>query len=83
MNQLSIDFAAVRACGYAPLSSQQWEVLTLLVSGWTTVGEALQKIGCYALSQRVGELARMGYDIEKTWRDLPSGKRVRAYRISR
>ncbi len=66
---------------YRPLAPMQRDILQLLYAGWATPLEALQKANCLSLSQRAGELSRMGYRIEKTWRELPSGKTVRAYRI--
>lgn len=36
-----------------------------------TVGEALNRYGCYALSQRMGELRAMGWPIRDQWH--PSG----------
>lgn len=46
-----------------------------------TVAEALSKYGCYALSQRMGELRRAHPEIERDWYDTPTGKRVRRYFI--
>lgn len=77
MNQLALTLEPT----YRALSPQQEALLPHLVSGWLTVAEALQRAGIYALSQRANEMSRMGYDIEKKWVDLPSGKRVMGYRI--
>ena len=43
-----------------------------------TVAEALLKCGCYALSQRVGELKRTGHDIRSDWVES-NGKRFKRY----
>lgn len=62
--------------------SQQEAILRYLQSGKTlTVGEAMQELGVYALSQRCGELRRMGWQIESEPWTTPSGKRVARYRI--
>lgn len=52
-----------------------------LKRGFVTPLDALNLVGCLSLSQRCGELEREGHAIDRVWRDLPSGKRVRAYRI--
>ncbi len=57
------------------------ELLSTLKRGWTTPIEALARAHCLSLSQRVGEMIRAGYTVEKRWEKLPSGKQVRAYRI--
>ena len=44
-----------------------------------TVLSALTDYGVYALSQRVGELKRQGWQIESEMISLPSGKRVAQY----
>ena len=44
--------------------TQQGKILRYLRNGGSlTVGEALSMFGCYALSQRVGELKRAGWPI--------------------
>lgn len=57
------------------------EVLALLKRRWITPLDALELAGCLSLSQRAGDLQREGVTILKRWVDLPSGKRVRAYRV--
>jgi hypothetical protein len=42
--------------------------------------DALAKFSCFALSQRIGELERKGYPIQREWKELASGKRIREYR---
>jgi hypothetical protein len=59
----------------------QSDVLQLLVSGWTTPLQALERANTMSFSQRVGELIRAGYPVQKRWERLASGKQVRAYRI--
>lgn len=56
-------------------------LVSLLKTGYTTPLQALQGANCLSLSQRVGEMIRAGYRVEKRWEKLPSGKQVRAYRI--
>jgi hypothetical protein len=69
------------AVGWKPLTPMQRDVLALLAKGWTTPGQALSFANCFSLSQRVGELARIGYAIERDWLKL-DGKQVRKYRIA-
>lgn len=61
--------------------TMQDRLIELLKSEWLTPLEALHKAGCMSLSQRAGDLGRMGMSIEKRWVDLPNGKRVMSYRI--
>ena len=53
----------------------------LLGGGTLTVAEALSKFGCYALSQRIGELKKDGVPIQSEMVKLPSGKRVAQYKM--
>ena len=47
-----------------PRGTQAYEILMYLQSGRTlTVAKALTELGIYALSQRCGELKRMGWPI--------------------
>jgi hypothetical protein len=57
------------------------ELLTLLKRQWVTPLVALREVNCLSLSQRVGELERAGHAVLKDWRNLPNGKRVRAYKV--
>lgn len=51
----------------------------LLQGNRPTVNEALQKLGIYALSQRVGDLIRAGIPVQSHFITLPNGKRVKEY----
>lgn len=67
-----------------PLSSQKqlWTLIGALGRGERlTVALALSEYGCYALSQRMGELRALGWPIRSSTIALPSGKRVSEYRI--
>ena len=44
-----------------------------------TVAVALDKYGIYALSQRCGDLFRIGYPVESKTITLPNGKHVSEY----
>lgn len=48
-----------------------------------TVAEALTKYGVYALSQRVGELKKMGWPIVSEPFDTAGGARVARYRMQK
>ena len=56
-------------------------LFALMRRQYVTPLEALEQTGNFALSQRAGEFARDGWRVLKKWVDLPSGSRVRAYRI--
>lgn len=49
---------------------------------YLTVMDALTKYGVYALSQRAGELRRMGWPIQSEMRTLPNGKRIAVYSMA-
>lgn len=55
----------------------------LLRTKWTTPLIALQEAGCLSLAQRVSQWRSQGIAILDKWVELPSGKRVKAYRIAR
>lgn len=56
-------------------------LLALLKKQWVTPIDALNKVGCMSLAQRVSVFIRSGMKISKRWVDLPNGKRVRSYRL--
>ena len=61
--------------------TQQAMILAALQNGdRLTVADALTRFGCYALSQRCGELRRAGWPIVAHMVTVPSGKRVAEYR---
>lgn len=63
--------------------SQKEAILEYLGTGASlTVLDALTRFGCYALSQRIGELEREGISITHTMIDLPNGKRVCSYKLA-
>lgn len=50
-------------------------------SGGLTVLTAIRRYGIYALSQRCGELRRMGFPIKDEWVTLSNGKRIKEYSL--
>ena len=63
-----------------PTSQQGMDVLVALMAGKRlTVAKALTLYGVYALSQRVGELKRLGWDIKSRTIKTPSGKHISEY----
>ena len=65
-------------------STQNYKLLRAFERGeLLTVAEALTKYGIYALSQRVGELKRMGWPISSEPFETASGARVARYRMQR
>jgi hypothetical protein len=74
------------------------KTIALLKRGWQTSLSCAKAGGCYSLSQRVGELRNREvlaldgefhkvylsqFEISEKWIDLPSGSRVKAWRIIR
>ena len=51
----------------------------MMTRGPLTVLEAMQYLRVYALSQRIGELIREGFNIEKEMITVDSGKRIARY----
>jgi hypothetical protein len=47
-----------------------------------TVAVALSDLGVYALSQRIGELKKLGWPIERTMVRVPGGATVAQYYLS-
>lgn len=63
--------------------SQHFQIVNhLMTKGNLTVLTAIQYIGCYALSQRVGELRKLGFNIKDEWKTLENGKRVKEYSMT-
>lgn len=61
---------------------QKLVILRYLAQGNTlTVAEALTKFGCYALSQRVGDIRREGWPVVSEMVEVKSGKRVARYSL--
>ncbi|MDE2100294.1 MAG: hypothetical protein KGL39_23790 [Patescibacteria group bacterium] len=57
------------------------ELISLLRRKWVTPLIALNEAHCLSLSQRCGEFRAEGLNVLDKWVKLPSGKRVKAYRI--
>lgn len=53
----------------------------MLSRRWLTALQSAQLGGCLSLSQRVSVWRRSGCTIIDKWVDLPSGARVKAYRM--
>lgn len=54
-----------------------------LCKRWLTPLEAVEACGIFSLSQRCGEFRRQGHTVIDEWVTLPSGSRVKKYRIVR
>ena len=62
--------------------SQASEILNSMRLGREVTGlSALNNFGCMRLSARILDLKEAGYPVVDRWIDLPSGKRVKAYRM--
>lgn len=59
------------------------KLIARLRKGWITTLEAAEQVGCWSLSQRCGELRRAGMKVADKWVTLPSGKRVKAFRLGK
>lgn len=67
-------------CRVPERGTQNFELLTAMKNGKRlTVAIALTEHGCYALSQRVGELKRMGWPIQSRTITVAGGARVSEY----
>lgn len=67
-----------------PLAGQKqlWTLLEALLRGERlTVASALSAYGCYALSQRMGDLKTLGWPVHSQRIHAPSGKSVCEYSI--
>ncbi len=62
-------------------TNQKDALFTYLLAGnRLTVGQALVKFGCYALSQRLGDLRRNhNIPVQSQFITLPNGKRIKEY----
>lgn len=60
--------------------TQHYELLTAMQAGERlTVAKALTEHGVYALSQRIGELKRMGWPIKSRTIEVAGGARISEY----
>lgn len=57
-------------------------LLRLVKQQWVSPLQALEKVGCLSLAQRVSEWRAAGMKIADKWIHLPSGKRVKAYKAA-
>lgn len=65
-------------------TNQKTQILAYLMTGKSlTVLEALLELGCYALSQRIGEMRRAGVPIQSQFIRTDTGKRIKEYWLSR
>jgi hypothetical protein len=80
MNQLAIDFTAVPRCSVPASETQLGTLLRALQRGERlTVAVAMSEYGVYALSQRMGDLKRMGWPVQSRAVSTNSGKRISEY----
>ena len=79
MIQLAMEYVPPKQ---EPTSKPGRELLGRLLAGERhTVATALSTLGIYALSQRVGELKRMGWPVQSRTITTPSGKHIKEYWI--
>jgi hypothetical protein len=63
-----------------PTGQQHRDILMHLRMGNSlTVVEALERFGCYALSQRIGDLKRLGWEIKTEIIKTDTGKHIARY----
>ena len=63
------------------LGDKKARTISLLKRGWLTAMECAQLGGVWSLSQRVSELRRDGSIVLDKWVDLPSGARIKSYKL--
>lgn len=81
VNQMVIEFP--RPCTVPRADIQRGMILRYFQDGGSlTVLEAIDRFGCYALSQRCGELIRSGWPIVKAWEETSSGARIKRYSMA-
>ena len=80
MNQLAIDFTARPRCSVPEPETQLGTLLRALQRGERlTVAVAMSEYSIYALSQRMGDLKRMGWPVQSRTVSTNSGKRISEY----
>lgn len=67
----------------AKTTSKTQALFQTLCRRWLTPADALALCNVFALSQRCGEFRREGHTVLDEWVKLPSGARVKKYRIVR
>ena len=73
---------SVPRCTVPAAETQLGTLLRALQRGQRlTVAQAMTEYGCYALSQRMGDLKRMGWPVLTSTITTNSGKRVAEYRM--
>lgn len=71
-------------CRVPERGTQSYEILMVLQAGGRlTVAKALTELGVYALSQRIGELKKMGWPILSKPVTTNGGARIAEYRLER
>ena len=63
------------------MRTQNERLREVMASMWVTPADAMQFANCARLAARVLELRQRGVEIVDRWETLPSGKRIKAYRI--
>lgn len=82
MTQAEIDFSP--RCRVPEKGTVSFEILSLLERGVKlTPIEALNRCGCFSLSQRIGKLKKMGWPIKTELIEIRKGTRVAEYRLER
>jgi hypothetical protein len=81
---MSLVLSFPQPCRVPDEDTQQGKILRHLRNGGSlTVAEALSMFGCYALSQRIGELKRAGWPIIAERYKTPGGAVVARYSMAR
>ncbi len=64
------------------MRSQNEILKEMMVVNWVTPMTALQYAKCFRLAARVAEIRATGAEVVARWETLPTGKRVKAYRLA-
>jgi hypothetical protein len=82
MIQINMDWSEQARMPIEPTSAQCDALLRSMQQGARyTVASAISSLGIYALSQRCGELRKLGWPIKDQFVTLPNGKKVKEYWI--
>jgi hypothetical protein len=57
------------------------KTMKMLRTGWTTSMSCAMRGGVWSLAQRVSEMRADGLVVSDKWVEMPSGARIKSYRI--
>ena len=82
INELGRKIPIIAAAYPAPTQLQLWALLTALQHGeHFTFLDAVERLGICALSQRCGDLRKLGWPIVSRWDTTVNGARIKVYSL--